>query len=135
MILSRGFRHWPPQTVIYVLFVIFSFLAPPYHNHDYSSDYHFDTGGHLPDHHDSSENRLSKRDKHASPHLHLKKDFRVEWTRNILQSRLQKIPLNIVERFDSTRSFITFRYLCSFDETGIHNPFIKVFAGLSPPVC
>lgn len=137
MISSRSVRYRSPQTIISVLFIIFSFLAPHYHNHDYSSDYHFDTGDHLEPHHsfEISSGGLSENHKHSSSHLHLKKDFRVEWTRNTIQSRLQKASLYIVKHFDPSYQFIARKCLHFSNESNIQSLFVKVFSGLSPPFC
>ena len=137
MRLSKFFQQYKFASLLFILFLVSSFLTPLYHQHDRSYAHSI-----IPDeHHASIEHSdrnihkgLSDGRKQTSSHLHLKKDFARSHASYEPGKKAQQVSFITPD----TLAFNSGKGEGSIPNLKRSKPkssFVKIFSGLSPPAC
>ena len=138
MRLSKFFQKYKFASLLFVLFLVFSFLTPLYHQHVGS----YEQRPIIPDeHHAFIEHSswdihgvISENHAHSIPHLHLKKDFVRSHTSYEPVKKIQQVSFITPD----TLAFNSGKGAGSIPDLKRSKPkssFVKIFSGLSPPAC
>ncbi|MCL4475932.1 MAG: hypothetical protein M1508_06870 [Nitrospirae bacterium] len=129
----------PSPVIFFTVFLIIVFIAPVCHSHGnptlhphaHGDDHDRDLKNHDNDIHESVS------DQHApvDPHLHIKKDFLRSNALYELRNKLEKISTYCIENFRLTFENVFKSFVDHFQELKSRSSLVRVFSGLSPPVC
>ena len=138
MRLSKFFQKYKFASLLFVLFLVFSFLTPLYHQHARS----YERPSAIPDerqelleHSSWNIHRvLSDNQAHSIPHLHLKRDFARLHASYEQGKKAQQVSFITPD----TLAFNSGKGEGSIPDLKRSKPkssFVKIFSGLSPPAC
>jgi len=138
MRLNKFFQQYKLASLLFVLFLVFSFLTPLYHQHTRSYERH----SAIPDERQASLEHsswdmhriLSDNQAHSILHLHLKRDFVRSHASYEPVKKIQQVSFIIPHTLalDSGKGEGS---ISDLKRSKPKSSFVKIFSGLSPPLC